>query len=109
MQHRIITNNGLAKWHLMKWDEKFKNYAVDLAKMYIDYPEQVLSCLIFDSVTGSLNETYLSLIKDGLPKIEDLPRERKESLWKRSGNYGETKTKRIQVSRSIYLLEEITK
>lgn len=92
------------------WKESFKNYAVDIAKIYVNNPDHITECLKFDSVCGSLNETYLALVGDKeIEPIESIELERKERIWNRSKELGDKKEKCVLISRSIYLLEVLTK
>lgn len=91
------------------WNQSFKNYAVDIAMIYKNNPDHIIDCLRFDSVCGSLNETYLSLVSEKeIEPIENLSREEKERLWKKAIGLTGEKEKRILISRSIYLLEKLT-
>lgn len=91
------------------WDESFKNYAVGIAMFYKNNPEHIIECLKFDSVCGSLNETYLSLVSDKeIEPIETIQAEEKQRIWERSKQLSDNKAKCILISRSIYLLEKLT-
>jgi hypothetical protein len=92
------------------WIESFKNYAVDIARIYKENPDEILNCLGFDSVLGSLNETYQTLIKHGeLVPIERLHITDKMDLWEQSKQYADTKNKCVLICKAIYLLNELTK
>jgi hypothetical protein len=92
------------------WNASFKNYAIDIAKIYKNNREEILNCLGFESMVGSLNETYQALVKEReLPPIELLETKRKHELWEISKRYSESKKHREMVCRSIYLLDELTK
>lgn len=92
------------------WSDHFLNYAVEIAKIYKNNPDQILCCLGFDSVIGSLNETYMVLIKNNeLLRIEEIPENEKIILWERTRKYSDERSKRILISRCIYLLEKLTK
>lgn len=78
--------------------------------MYQENPEQVLSTLGFDSVLGSLHETYQCLVRENeIPKLEDLAKDQKEAFWIKSRQYGEEKEKRILICKALYLLDVLTK
>lgn len=92
------------------WVSGFKNYAIDIAKLYKNNPENILNCLAFDSVSGSLNETYQALVKEKeLVPLESLSVEIKNKLWNQAKKYSGKKEKCIMICRSIYLLNELTK
>lgn len=92
------------------WSEHFLNYAVAIAKIYKNNPEEILCCLCFDSVIGSLNETYMVLIKNNeLLKIEEIEQHEKIKLWEQAKKYSNKREKCKIISRCIYLLEELTK
>jgi hypothetical protein len=92
------------------WIESFKNYAVDIGRIYKNNPGEILNCLKFDSVLGSLNETYQALVKDGdIKPVEGLEVSVKRQLWEQSKQYGEGSDSRcILICKVIYLLNEIT-
>lgn len=93
----------------MNWNQSFVQYAIQIAKLYKNNPKQILESLGFDSVVGSLNETYLSLVKEkGLAKMEDLPADIKTKYWNQSKEYSDDQQKRVLICRSIYLLEKLT-
>jgi hypothetical protein len=102
--------NGLKeKTFNQTWAESFMNYAVDIAKIYKNNPEQIINCLKFESVHSSLNETYMLLVKQGeLKMIEDLEQGEKLDLWNRAKELSHEKNKCIMISRCIYLLEQLT-
>lgn len=92
------------------WLKCFSDYATDIARIYKNNPEKILNCLVFDSVHGSLNETYQALVKEKeLVPIESLSMEIKNRLWNKAKNYSDKKEKCIMICRSIYLLNELTK
>lgn len=91
------------------WIEGFKDYAIDIARIYATSPEHIISCLGFDSVCGSLNETYLSLVGDGeIEGIDKISESEKLRIWNKSKEVSSKKDKCIMISRSIYLLEKLT-
>jgi hypothetical protein len=92
------------------WDESFKNYAKDIAKIYKKHPEQITCCMGFDSVVGCLNETYQSFVKQGeLTPIEEIEASEKLRLWELSKQYSDNRAHRELICRSLYLLNELTK
>lgn len=92
------------------WNESFTNYAVDIAKIYKNNPKEILNCMGFDSVVGSLNETYQALVKTKeLAPIESIDLETKNRLWNQAKEYSDKKEKCIMICRSIYLLNQLTK
>lgn len=94
----------------MNWDQSFKEYAIQIARIYKNNPAQIISCLSFGSVSGCLNETYLSLVRSkDLPPVEMLENDQKMQLWKQAKEITENQRQRIEVSRSIYLLNELTR
>lgn len=94
----------------LTWNQSFKNYAADLSRIYIKQPESIINCLGFSSVSGCLNECYLSLVKEKeLVPIEILPESEKLRLWIKAKQIGQGKKQCIEVSRSLYLLEQLTK
>ena len=91
------------------WNQSFKNYAVDIAKIYMVDPQGILNCLVFDSVCGSLNETYLSLVGEReIEPIENIDLKEKSRIWNKAKQLSTSEKKCILISRSIYLLEKIT-
>ena len=92
------------------WIQSFMDYAVDISKLYREHPENILNCLGFVSVHGSLNETYQMLVREKqiLP-IEEIDEHEKQILWTTSLKYSEKKQVRVLICRSIYLLNELTK
>jgi hypothetical protein len=91
------------------WNESFINYAVEIAKIYKNNPDKILSCLGFDSVVGSLNETYQSLVKSKeLQPIESLDLKTKNELWSKAKEYSDKKEKCVMICRVIYLLNQLT-
>lgn len=94
----------------MTWNDSFINYAVDIARIYKTHPEQIITCLRFDSVAGSLNETYQVLVREKeIKPIEDLPETEKRSLWNQAKNHSDKKEKCILISKCIHLLNQLTK
>lgn len=92
------------------WKEGFVKYAIDLAVIYRDYPEQIMCCMSGQSVVGSLNETYQLLVKENeLLPIEKLEESMKLELWNKSKQYAADKKHCEMICRSIYLLNELTK
>lgn len=92
------------------WREGLTDYAIKIAKIYAIHPEQILNVMGFESVVGTLNQTYISLVNNNeLPKIESLPVERKIELWEKSKVYSDSKKQCELICRSIYLLDELTK
>jgi hypothetical protein len=90
------------------WDNEFKKYAESIAIIYKNDPEKVLCCMSTESVPGCLNETYLSLVKEK----EILPMEKidhwlKLTFWDLSKKYSTDKKQRINISRSLYLLDKL--
>lgn len=93
----------------MNWNEDFKKYAVDIAIIYNREPESIMNCLRFKSVSGSLNESYLSLVREKqLIPLELLNHSEKIRLWEKAKCLGTDKQDCINISRSIYLLEQLT-
>jgi hypothetical protein len=91
------------------WKNGFMNYASDMAKIYVANKEGMISCLKFDSVVNALNETYQLLTKDGeIPRVEDLPQDKKMELWNKAKTVDSDKKKCILISKAIHLLEKIT-
>jgi hypothetical protein len=94
----------------MNWDQEFKNYSVQIGRKFIEDPENVKKSLAFKSNSGSLYQTYLSLIKNGeLTPIEQLDDDRKRDLWEQAKEVSSDVQQCIVISKCIYLLEEITK
>lgn len=92
------------------WDTSFKNYAIGIARIYKNNPQQILNCLGFDSVVGSLNETYQSLVKSKeLEPIESLDSKTKNELWNQAKEYSYKKEKCIMICKAVYLLNELVK
>lgn len=92
------------------WNQSFKNYAIDIARIYSVNPVEILNCLGFPSVSGSLNETYMALVKEKeLNPIEMLDPKTKNELWEKSKEYTTDKKQREFICRSIYLLNALTK
>lgn len=93
----------------MTWNESFMDYAVQIAKIYKNNPEQIICCLKFDSVAGSLNETYKVLTRSSgeLVRIEELSKEEKLKLWEQAKQYSDAKEKCIVISRCIHLLNAL--
>lgn len=91
------------------WIEGFVNYAKDIARIYKNNPEQILNCLGFDSVVGSLNETYQAYVKDGqMRSIENLDLNEKNRLWEQARKYSDSKVKCVMICKAIYLLDVLT-
>lgn len=94
----------------MNWDQSFKEYAVQIAGIYKNNPAEIVNCLGFASVSGCLNETYLSLVKTKeLDPIEKLDNSVKEELWNQAKELTTSKKQGIEIARSIYLLNALTK
>lgn len=92
------------------WEESFSRYAIDIAKIYANNPDEILNCLGFESMVGSLNQVYQMLVKKGeLVPIEKIDQKTKFELWERSKQYSESRKHREMVCRSIHLLNELTK
>jgi hypothetical protein len=93
----------------MNWNQSFVQYAVQIAGMYKSHPDQILASLAFESVAGSLNETYQCLVKEKeLTRMEDLPKEEKLKYWNRAKELSQDENQRVLICRSIYLLEKLT-
>lgn len=91
------------------WNESFKKYAVDIARIFLTNRQQIINCLALDSVCGSLNETYLSLVSEKeLEPIENISQSEKERIWNLAKGLSDKKAKCILICRSIYLLEKLT-
>jgi hypothetical protein len=91
------------------WNQSFKNLAVDLAKIYVHQPEHIINCLKFDSVCGSLNETYLALVSEKeIDPLEKLEQAEKLRIWETAKTLSDEKNKCVLISRAIYLLEKLT-
>jgi hypothetical protein len=91
------------------WNESFKNYAIDIAKIYVHQPEHIINCLKFDSVCGSLNETYLALVSEKeIDPLEKLEQAEKLRIWETAKTLSDEKNKCVLISRAIYLLEKLT-
>lgn len=94
----------------MNWNEAFKEYAVNIAQKFTNDPAQTTKELQWPSVSGCLNECYLCLVKEKeLVPIEILPESEKMRLWIKAKQIGQGKKQCIEVSRSLYLLEQLTK
>lgn len=94
----------------MNWEESFVEYAIQISKLYKQNPEETISSLGFLSVAESLNETYQCLVGAGeIKKIEDIEQSGKDRLWSKAIGIVTDKKHRILISRSIYLLEQLTK
>lgn len=91
------------------WSDSFKNLAVDLAKIYAVEPVHIIECLKLDSVCGSLNETYKSLVSENeIDPIENIDHDEKQRIWNMAKELSDKKEKCVLISRSIYLLEKLT-
>lgn len=94
----------------MNWDESFKDYAVKIANIYQAHPAGLIQSLRLGSIAGCLNESYLSLVREKeLAPIENIDPLVKTRIWNRAKELTEDQKQRIEISRSIYLLEELTK
>jgi hypothetical protein len=92
------------------WNESFKNYAIDIARIFVHEPEHIINCLKFDSVCGSLNETYLALVREKeIDPLEILEHNEKLRIWDLAKTLSNREDKCVLISRSIYLLEKLTR
>lgn len=92
------------------WNQSFKNYAIDIARIYKIHPERILNCMGFESVIGSLNETYQCLVKQNeLTPIEQIEQSEKVRLWNLSKNYSDKRSHCELICRAVYLLNELIK
>lgn len=94
----------------LTWNQSFKNYAVIIAHEFMNDKQTIERDLKWPSISGSLNQCYLSFVKEKeLVPIEILPESEKLRLWIRAKQIGQGKKQCIEVSRSLYLLEQLTK
>lgn len=94
----------------VSWNETFINHAVDIARIYKEYPEKIMICMGFNSMVECLNECYTLLVRTKeLEPIEKLEPKEKTKYWETSAKYAEVREHRIKISRSIYLLDKLTK
>jgi hypothetical protein len=92
------------------FNEGMLDYAVKIGTIFKNNPEEVTCCLGFKSVVESLNESYQILVrKKEITPIEALPKEEKARLWNIAKGYEVSEEHRINICRSVYVLEEITK
>lgn len=93
----------------MTYEEGFQNMIIDIAKLYAVHPEKVLCCLGLEGFVNTMEECYKVLVKSGLDPIEKLPEAEKLAYWNRAKEYAQEKTRRIKVSKALYILEDLTK
>jgi hypothetical protein len=92
----------------MTFEASMKKLFEDIARIYIGDPDQVLSCLSTESVTGCINECYQIYVREKeLIPLDELEESEKRRLWDESIKYCCTKKGRVMVARSIYLLEKM--
>lgn len=95
---------------ISEWERIFENHLVDIAREYAKDSQRVIECLKFDSLHTLLNYSYKNLInKNSLEPIESAPKEDKERIWKIAKRLSPYERNRVFISRSIYLLEKLTK
>jgi hypothetical protein len=101
---------GSASEFRKTWNESFARYAIDISLIYKNNPAEILNCLRFESVNGSLNETYQMLVKEGeIQPIETIEPGEKLKLWDKAKEYSDKKETCVMICKSIYLLNELTK
>lgn len=94
----------------MSWETGFENIAADYAIMYRVNPKDAIRMLSFNSVNGSLNESYQHYVRTSqLEPIENLDQQRKMELWNQAKELSDNKKRREWICRSLYLLQELTK
>lgn len=94
----------------MSWEKGFENIATDYAILYTVNPKDAIRMLAFNSVNGSLNESYQHYVRrEQLIPIESLDQKKKVELWNVAKELSDNKKRREWIARSLYLLQELTK